>query len=136
MTLPIAFRASPAFWLIASLIWLLLVAALIHAGFQPDRWQRPDIETGTLTYPIGSVFTIALIILMEITVLGLAVQPWRFRRLWLRMLLGILPWVAWTAYWCAISMHQSPVRAVHMLWLLGMSAILLLAMLVIVPASL
>ncbi|WP_422347792.1 hypothetical protein [Stenotrophomonas sp. DR009] len=135
MPLPIAFRAPPSFWLLASLIWLLLVAALIHAGFKPDYWQLRHTESGTLPYPIGSVITFALIVLVEMTALGLAVQPWRFRCLWLRMLLGILPWLAWTAYWGAISMHQSPVRAVHMLWLLGMSALLLLALLVVVPAS-
>ena len=120
----------------AFLIWLLLVSALIHAGFQPDHWQQPDTVYGVVPYPTGSVISFALIILAEIVAMGLIVQPWRFGRLWLRMQLGIFPWLAWTAYWGAISMHQSPVRGVHLLWLIAASAILLLAQFVIVPASL
>lgn len=128
--------ASRGFWQFALIVWLLLVAALIHAGFQPDRWQRTYTESGTLPYPISSVITFALIILVEMTVLGLAVQPWRFRRLWLRMLLSLIPWLGWNVLWGLAAMHQSPVRDVHSNWLLGMSAILLLALLVVVPASL
>ena len=60
--LPIAFRAPPSFWLLASLIWLLLVAALIHAGFKPDYWRLRHTESGTLPYPIVSVITFALIV--------------------------------------------------------------------------
>ncbi|WP_239544135.1 hypothetical protein ACL5HQ_07800 [Stenotrophomonas maltophilia] len=134
--MPLVFRASPAFWMFAFLIWLLLVSALIHAGFQPDHWQQPDTVYGVVPYPTGSVISFALIILAEIVAMGLIVQPWRFGRLWLRMQLGIFQWLAWTAYWSAISMHQSPVRGVHLLWLIAASAILLLALFVIVPASL
>ncbi|MGB5908578.1 MAG: hypothetical protein WBG87_14200 [Stenotrophomonas maltophilia] len=134
--LPIAFRAPPSFWLLASLIWLLLVAALIHAGFKPDYWQLRHTESGTLPYPIGSVITFALIVLVEMTALGLAVQPWRFRRLWLRILISLIPWLGWNVLWGLAAMHQSPVRDVHSNWLLDMSTILLLALLVVVPASL
>ncbi|TFZ46062.1 hypothetical protein E5C33_07210 [Stenotrophomonas maltophilia] len=135
MPLPINFRASSAFWLLASLIWLLLIAALIHAGFKPDYWQLRHIESGTLPYPTDSVVTFALIILVEIVVLGLIVQPWRFHRLWLRMLVCAFPWLGWTVLWGVTAMHQSPVRDVHLNWVLAVAAILLVALLVVVPAS-
>lgn len=127
--------ASIGFWQFALVVWLLLVCALIHAGFKPDYWQLHHIESGTLPYPTDSVITFALIIAVEIVALGLMLQPWRFHRLWLRMLISILPWLGWNLLWGATAMHQSPVRGVHMLWLLAASAILLLALLVIVPAS-
>lgn len=135
MLLPNALRDSHVFWLLASLIWLLLVCALVHAGFQPDHWQLHHTDSGTGPYPTGSVITFALIIAEENVALGLMVQAWRFHRLWLRMLIGILPWLGWTLLWGASAMHQSPVRGVHMLWLLAACAILLLALLVIEPVS-
>ncbi|MBN5049016.1 hypothetical protein JY456_01500 [Stenotrophomonas maltophilia] len=123
------------FWLLAFLVWLLLFCALIHAGFQPDHWRLRHIESGTLSYPTVSVITFALIVLVEIAVFGLIAKPWRFHRLWLRMLIGVFPWLGWTALWGMAAMHQSPVRDVHLNWLLAVAAIHLLALLVIVPAS-
>jgi hypothetical protein len=118
------------FWLFAGSVWLLLVCALIHAGFQPDyRQLRPT------PYPTDSIIAFALIILVEIIVLGLIVQPWQFHRLWLRMLVCIFPWLGWTVFWSVIAMHQSPVRDVHLFWLFATSAILLLALLVVTPPS-
>lgn len=67
--------------------------------------------------------------------LGLIVQPWRFHRLWLRMLVCAFPRLGWTTLWGVTAMHQSPVRDVHLFWLLATSGILLLALLVVVPAS-
>ncbi|KRG52401.1 hypothetical protein [Stenotrophomonas beteli] len=123
------------FWLSASVVWLLLAFALIHAGFKPDYWQLRHIESGTLPYPTDSVFTFALIILVEIVVLGLIVQPWRFHRLWPRMFVCALPWLGWTVLWSVTAMHQSPVRDVHLNWVLAVAALLLVALLVVVPAS-
>ena len=59
--------ASRGFWQFALVVWLLLVCALIHAGFKPDYWQLRHTESGTLPYPIGSVITFALIVLVEMT---------------------------------------------------------------------
>lgn len=127
--------ASIGFWQFALVVWLLLVCALIHAGFKPDYWQLRHIESGTLPYPTDSVVTFALIILVEIVVLGLIVQPWRFHRLWLRMLACAIPWLGWTVLWGVTAMHQSPVRDVHLNWVLAVAAFLLVALLVVVPAS-
>lgn len=123
--------ASRGFWQFALVVWLLLVAALIHAGFQPDYWQLQPTP-----YPADSVIAFTLIILVEIVILGLIVQPWRLHHLWLRMLVCVFPWLGWTVFWAVIAMHQSPVRDVHLFWLFATSAILLLALLVVVPASL
>ena len=127
--------AAQFFWLSASVVWLLLAFALIHAGFKPDYWQLRHTESGTLPYPTSSVVTFALIILVEMTALGLVVQPWRFRHLWLRMLLSLIPWLGWNVLWGLAAMHQSPVRDVHSNWLLGMSALLLLALCVVSAVS-
>lgn len=127
--------AAQVFGLSASVVCLLLAFALIHAGFKPDYWQLHHTESGTMPYPTDSVVTFTLTILVEILVLGLIVRPWRFHHLWLRMLACIVPWLGWTVLWGMAAMHQSPVRDVHMLWLLAASAILLLALLVIVPVS-
>ncbi|WP_164173228.1 hypothetical protein [Stenotrophomonas maltophilia] len=127
--------AIQVFWLSASVVWLLLAFALIHAGFKPDYWQLRHTQSGTLPYPTSSVVTLTLIILVEIVALGLIVQPWRFHRLWLRMLVCAFPWLGWTTLWGVTAMHQSPVRDVHLFWLLATSGILLLALLVVVPAS-
>lgn len=127
--------AVQAFWLSASVVWLLLAFALIHAGFKPDYWQLCHIEPGTLPYPTDSVFTFALILLVEIVVLGLIVQPWRFHRLWLRMFVCAFPWLGWTVLWGVTAMHQSPVRDVHLNWVLAVAALLLVALLVVVAAS-
>ncbi|QNA95421.1 hypothetical protein G4G30_07355 [Stenotrophomonas maltophilia] len=127
--------AVQVFWLSASVVWLLLAFALIHAGFKPDYWQLRHIEPGTLPYPTDSVFTFALIILVEIVVLGLIVQPWRFHRLWLRMFVCAFPWLGWTVLWGVTAMHQSPVRDVHLNWVLAVAAFLVVALLVVVPAS-
>lgn len=127
--------ASRIFWLLAFIVWLLIFCELIHAGFQPDHWPLRHIESGALPYPTASVITFALIVLLEIAVLGLIVRQWRFRRLWLRMLIGVFPWLGWTALWGMTAMHQSLVRDVHLNWLLAVTVFYLLALLVIVPAS-
>jgi len=72
---------------------------------------------------------------VEIVVLGLIVQPWRFHRLWLRMFVCAFPWLGWTVLWGVTARHQSPVRDVHLNWVLAVAAFLLVALLVVVAAS-
>ena len=117
------------------MVWVLLVVALIQAGFQPDHWQMRHNESETSPYPTSSVFIFSLIILAEMAALGLITQPWRMRRLWLRLLIGVVPWLGWTGLWAAVAMHQSPVRDVHLNWLLVAAIIQILTLLVVVPAS-
>lgn len=133
MPLPIASHASHTFWLLAALTWLLLVAALIHAGFQPDHWRLHHDDA--LSYPAGEVVIFALLMLAEIAVLGLIVRPWRLHRLWLRLLIGTLPWLGWTVLCGMAAMHQSPVRDVHLRWLLVTTLMMLMMLIVVTPAS-
>lgn len=133
MPLPIAPHASRSFWLLAALTWLLLVAALIHAGFQPHHWRLQQDDT--LTYPAGEVAIFALLMLAETAVFGLIVHPWRFHRLWLRLLIGTLPWLGWSVLWGMAAMHQSPVRDVHLRWLLVTTLMMLMTLAVVVPPA-
>jgi len=123
------------FWLTASSVWALLVFAVIQAGFQPDHWQMLHNESETSPYPAGSVAIFSLIILAEIAALGLITQPWRMRRLWLRLLICVVPWLAWTGLWGAVAMHQSPIRDVHLNWLVVAAILQVLTLLVVIPAS-
>lgn len=127
--------AVQVFWLSASVVWLLLVFALIQAGFQPDRWQTLHSESETSAYPTRSVVIFSLIILAEMAALGLITQPWRMRRLWLRLLIGVVPWLGWTGLWAGVAMHQSPIRDVHLNWLLVAALVQILMLLTFVPAS-
>lgn len=136
--MPIPFQkptAAQVFWLAASAVWVLLVFALIQAGFQPDHWRMLHNPSETSPYPTSSVAIFSLIILAEIAALGLITQPWRMRRLWLRLLIGAVPWLGWTALWVGVAMHQSPIRDVHLNWLLVATILQALTLLIVVPAS-
>ncbi|WP_079221389.1 hypothetical protein [Stenotrophomonas maltophilia] len=92
-------------------------------------------QAETSPYPTSSVAIFSLIILAEIAALGLITQPWRMRRLWLRLLISAVPWLGWTALWVGVAMHQSPIRDVHLNWLLVATILQALTLLIVVPAS-
>ncbi|PTS73359.1 hypothetical protein DBR33_03335 [Stenotrophomonas sp. HMWF022] len=44
-----------SFWLLAALLWLLLVGVFVHAGFQPDDYRPSHSEALILPYPMASI---------------------------------------------------------------------------------
>lgn len=88
-------------------------------------------EGGTLPYPTSSVVVFALLSTVELVIAALIVRPWRFDRLWLRLLIAVVLLLAWTFPWLASMMHQPPVQGMHLLWLLLLDVGLLLALCVV-----
>ena len=116
--------------LLASLLWLALLALLIPAGYTPDYWQLRHLEDGaTLPYPTVSVAWFALSGAGVLVLLVMIARPWVFRGLWWRLLIALLPVLAWSLLWAAGAMHQPPVQGAHLLWLLLLDLALLLALL-------
>ena len=124
-------RYARLFWILVALIWLALIAALVNAGFTPDYWMLRHFEGGTLPYPTSSVVVFALLSTVELVIAALIVRPWKFDRLWLRMLIACVLLLTWTFPWLASMMHQPPVQGMHLLWLLLLDVGLLLALCVV-----
>ncbi|MBM9914226.1 MULTISPECIES: hypothetical protein [Stenotrophomonas] len=124
-------RYARLFWILVALTWLAVVAALVNAGFTPDYWMLRHFEGGTLPYPTSSVVVFALLSTVELVIAALIVRPWRFDRLWLRLLIAVVLLLAWTFPWLASMMHQPPVQGMHLLWLLLLDVGLLLALCVV-----
>lgn len=122
--------ASRPFWILATTVWLALVAAYIHAGFEPN--SRLLTHAGsTPPYPLAHVIAFCVITALEITLAGLLAgllaRRWKAARvLRLGVLLGVL--LLWSLPWAMTTMHQSPVRSIHMNWLLLLTASVLLAL--------
>lgn len=116
------------FWLIAAAVWLCVIAALVNAGFQPDYWQLRFMDGGTLPYPTRSVVNFALLSTVELVVAALVVRPWRFHRLWLRLLIAFALMLLWSLPWAMVALHQPPVQGTHLLWLLLLDLMMLVAL--------
>ncbi|AWT14127.1 hypothetical protein DM611_07425 [Stenotrophomonas maltophilia] len=113
------------------LLWLLLVAGFVHAGFQPDHWQIRLGRSTTPTYPLQAVIGFSLLCLGELIVIASMLRPWSFSRLWLRLMIVLVPLLAWTLLWSVSAIHQPPVRGQHSQWLRLLSAGMLLALAII-----
>ncbi len=112
-------RSTRLYYLAAVVIWLAVMAALIHAGTQADYWMQRWLEPGEVQpYPIRAVAIFALMSTVEIAVVMLIVRPWRWRRLWLRLLIAFALLLTWSVPFAMGAMHQSPVYGTHLLWLL------------------
>ena len=121
-------RGTRLYWLAAAVIWLAVMAALIHAGTQTDYWMQRWLEPGEVQpYPIHAVAIFALMSTVEIAIVMLIVRPWRWRRLWLRLLIAFALLLAWSVPFAMGAMHQSPVYGSHLLWLLLVDVALLVA---------
>jgi hypothetical protein len=131
MNAPTRPRYVRLFWILVALTWLTVIAALVNAGFTPDYWMLRHFEGGTLPYPTNSVVVFALLSTVELVIAALIVRPWRFDRLWLRLLIALVLLLAWTFPWLASMMHQPPVQGMHLLWLLLLDVGLLLALCVV-----
>ncbi len=116
------------FWLLVSLTWLALIAALVNAGFTPDYWLLHRLEGVEPRYPTSSVIVFALLGTVELVVTALIVRPWKLKRLWLRLLIAFALLLAWSVPWMLSAMHQPPVHGMHLLWLLLLDVGLLLAL--------
>ncbi len=122
--------------LAAAVIWLAVMAALIHAGTQTDYWMQRWLEPGEVQpYPIRAVAIFALMSTIEIVVVMLIVRPWRWRRLWLRLLIAFALLLTWSVPFAMGAMHQSPVYGAHLLWLLLLDLSLFLALCVVSAIS-
>lgn len=118
--------ASRSFWILATVVWLIMVAAYIHAGFQPDHWPRRGRDASTLPYPLAHVTVFCVITAVEIAIAGMIARPGKARRL-SRLSALLLVMLLWSLPWAMTTMHQSPVRDCHMNWLLLLNAAVLLA---------
>lgn len=115
--------------LATAIIWMAVMAALIHAGTQADYWMQRHLDADAIQpYPTGKVATFALISTIEIAVVMLIVRPWRWHRLWLRLLIAFAVLLAWTLPLAMGAMHQSPVYGTHLLWLMLLDLGLFLAL--------
>ncbi len=115
--------------LAATIVWLAVMAALIHAGTQTDYWMQRWLEPDEVQpYPIRAVAIFALMSTVEIAAVMLIVRPWRWRRLWLRLLIAFALLLTWSAPFAMGAMHQSPVYGAHLLWLLLLDLSLFLAL--------
>jgi len=122
-------RSTRLYYLAAVVIWLAVMAALIHAGTQTDYWMQRWLEPGEVQpYPIRAVAIFALMSTVEIALVMLIVRPWRWRRLWLRLLIAFALLLTWSVPFAMGSMHQSPVYGTHLLWLLLLDLSLFLAL--------
>jgi len=122
-------RSTRLYYLAAVVIWLAVMAALIHAGTQTDYWMQRWLEPGEVQpYPIRAVAIFALMSTVEIAVVMLIVRPWRWRRLWLRLLIAFALLLTWSVPFAMGAMHQSPVYGTHLLWLLLLDLSLFLAL--------
>ncbi|AWH49097.1 hypothetical protein C1925_07990 [Stenotrophomonas sp. SAU14A_NAIMI4_5] len=122
-------RSTRLYYLAAVVIWLAVMAALIHAGTQTDYWMQRWLEPGEVQpYPIRAVAIFALMSTIEIAVVMLIVRPWRWRRLWLRLLIAFALLLTWSVPFAMGAMHQSPVYGTHLLWLLLLDLSLFLAL--------
>lgn len=123
------------FWLLVALTWLALIVALVNAGFTPDYWLLHRLEGAELPYPTSTVIVFALLGAVELVVAALIVQPWKLKRLWLRLLIAFALLVVWSVPWMLSAMHQPPVHGMHLLWLLLLDVGLLLALCVVSAVS-
>jgi len=124
-------RGTRLYWLLVAVIWLLVMAALIHAGTQSDYWMQRALEPGvTLPYPTSTVATFALMATVELAVIAL-IAKLRWKRLWLRLLIAFALLLAWSVPFAMGAMHQSPVYGSHLLWLLLADLTLLLLLLAV-----
>ncbi|WP_313207755.1 hypothetical protein [Stenotrophomonas sp.] len=115
--------------LAATIVWLAVMAALIHAGAQHDYWLQRSLDPDApQPYATGRVVTFALMSTVEIAVVMLIVRPWRWRRLWLRLLIAFALLLTWSIPFAMGAMHQSPVYGAHLLWLLLLDLSLFLAL--------
>jgi len=115
--------------LAATIVWLAVMAALIHSGAQHDYWLQRSLDPDTpQPYATGKVVTFALMSTVEIAVAVLIVRPWRWRRLWLRLLIAFALLLTWSVPFAMGAMHQSPVYGTHLLWLLLLDLSLFLAL--------
>ena len=122
-------RSTRLYYLAAAVIWLAVMAALLHAGTQTDYWMQRWLEPGEVQpYPIRAVAIFALMSTVEIAVVMLIVRPWRWRRLWLRLLIAFALLLTWSVPFAMGAMHQSPVYGTHLLWLLLLDLSLFLAL--------
>ncbi|WP_406232100.1 hypothetical protein ACI703_13060 [Isoptericola jiangsuensis] len=122
-------RSTRLYYLAAVVIWLAVMAALIHAGTQTDYWMQRWLEPGEVQpYPIRAVAIFALMSTVEIALVMLIVRPWRWRRLWLRLLIAFALLLTWSVPFAMGAMHQSPVYGTHLLWLLLLDLSLFLAL--------
>lgn len=122
-------RSTRLYYLAAVVIWLAVMAALIHAGTQTDYWMQRWLEPGEVQpYPIRAVAIFALMSTVEVAVVMLIVRPWRWRRLWLRLLIAFALLLTWSVPFAMGAMHQSPVYGTHLLWLLLLDLSLFLAL--------
>ncbi|WP_312369878.1 hypothetical protein [Stenotrophomonas sp.] len=105
------------------------MAALIHAGTQTDYWMQRSLDPDApQSYATGKVVTFALMSTVEIVAVLLIVRPWRWRRLWLRLLIAFALLLTWSVPFAMGAMHQSPVYGTHLLWLLLLDLSLFLAL--------
>ncbi|HBS54601.1 MAG TPA: hypothetical protein DEA38_02590 [Stenotrophomonas sp.] len=121
-------RSTRLYCLAAAVIWLAVMAALLHAGAQHDYWLQRSLDPDApQPYATGKVVTFALMSTVEIAVAMLIVRPWRWRRLWLRLLIAFALLLTWSVPFAMGAMHQSPVYGTHLLWLLLLDVALLIA---------
>ena len=129
-------RNAHGYYMAAAVIWLITMAALLRAGTQIDYWMQRWLEPGEVQpYPIGAVSIFALMSTVEIAVAVLIVRPWRWHRLWLRLLIAFALMLTWSVPFAMGAMHQSPVYGTHLLWLLLLDLGLLLALCVVSAIS-
>ncbi|WP_333629074.1 hypothetical protein [Stenotrophomonas cyclobalanopsidis] len=122
-------RSTRLYYLAAAVIWLAVMAALLHAGAQHDYWLQRSLDPDApQPYATGKVVTFALMSTVEIAVAMLIVRPWRWRRLWLRLLIAFALLLTWSVPFAMGAMHQSPVYGTHLLWLLLLDLSLFLAL--------
>jgi len=122
-------RSTRLYYLAAAVIWLAVMAALLHAGAQHDYWLQRSLDPDApQPYATGKVVTFALMSTVEIAVVMLIVRPWRWRRLWLRLLIAFALLPTWSVPFAMGAMHQSPVYGTHLLWLLLLDLSLFLAL--------
>ncbi len=122
-------RSTRLYYLAAAVIWLAVMAALIHAGTQTDYWMQRSLDPDApQSYATGKVVTFALMSTVEIVAVLLIVRPWRWRRLWLRLLIAFALLLTWSVPFAMGAMHQSRVYCTHLLWLLLLDLSLFLAL--------